>query len=75
MAQKAIQVTNENRDELTIRFYQDGPGVPMSVGYWLVAFFGSEDYDMLSPSTFNQTYTVGPKIRNGFVQVFPKDGS
>lgn len=74
MAQKAVQVTNANREELETRFYKDGPGVPMSVGYWLVAFFGDDgDYDMLSPTTFNNTYTLGEKLRGGFYEVIPKE--
>lgn len=74
MAQKAVKVTSQNRDELQSRFFNDGPGVPMSIGYWLVAYFGDDgDYDMLSPSTFNQTYNLGEKLRNGFYEVVPKE--
>ena len=73
MAEKAIQVTEENRDRLNNRFYQGGPGVPMAIGYFLVAGFGEDgDYDMLSPAVFYEKYQRGTPITNGFFEAIPK---
>lgn len=73
MAQKAIEVTSSNRSYLQERFFKDGPGVPMTVGYWVLAGFGPDgDYDMLSGASFHRSYTLGDKLRNGFYQAIPK---
>lgn len=74
MAEKAILVTPANREELNSRFQHDGPGVPASIGYYLVAPFGVDGhYDMLNAATFNELYTAGPVLRNGFFEAVRKD--
>lgn len=70
MAEKAILVTNGNREALKARFQQDATGVEPAVGYYLVALFGADDrnYEMLSKATFNENYTKGVELRNGFFE-------
>ncbi len=76
MAEKAIQVTRSNRDELQNRFAlgeDGGTGVPMAIGYYLVAGFGEDGaYEMLSPHVLSEKYTRGETLRNGFFEVIPK---
>lgn len=70
MAQKAILVTNANRDQLANRFNEDNStGVPIAVGYYLVANFGDHfGYEMLSAAKFNAKYLIGEKLKNGFFE-------
>lgn len=73
MAEKAILVTPANIKKLNERFQHEGTGVPMAIGYYLVAGFGEDgDYQLLSAATFNQRYTQGQPIRNGFFEALPK---
>ncbi|AWN03313.1 hypothetical protein PBI_CAMILLE_67 [Microbacterium phage Camille] len=76
MADKAIKVTNENREELKTRFQQEATGVEPAVGYYLVAQFGADDrnYEMISSAVFNQKYEKGVELRNGFFEAVPKNG-
>lgn len=76
MAQKAILVTNANREELNNRLQQDATGVPMAVGYYVVMLFGADDrnYEMLSKASFNQLYTQGPKLKSpGWFEAIRKE--
>lgn len=74
MAQKAILVTPDNKDQLTSRFYDLGSGVPIAIGYYLMAYFGEDgDYDMVSSAVFNAKYTKGETLRNGFFEAVPKE--
>lgn len=69
MADKAILVTKSNIEQLTNRFQQEGTGVMPAIGYYLVAQFGDDgDYDMLSPAIFNEKFTKGETLRNGFFE-------
>lgn len=70
MAQKAILVTSENQKRLSTTYNDDdATGVPIAIGYYLVAGFGDHlGYEMLSKANFNQLYTLGPEIRNGFYE-------
>lgn len=73
MAEKAILVTNSNVEELNSRFQAEGTGVPAAVGYFLVADFGADGaYDMISAATFNDLYTKGAELRNGFFEAVRK---
>lgn len=73
MATKAIQITNANVAELNNRFQKEGTGVPAAVGYYLVAQFGEDgDYDIMSAAKFNQKYTKGATLRNGFFEAVRK---
>jgi hypothetical protein len=76
MAQKATLVTADNKDQLTTRFYDLGSGVPIAIGYYLVAFFGEDgDYDMLSAAKFNELYEKGTPISNGFFEAIRRPGT
>lgn len=73
MAEKAVFVTAANVADLNKRFQKDATGVPAAIGYYLVAGFGEDgDYDMLSSAVFNQKYTVGKSLRNGFFEAVRK---
>lgn len=73
MAQKAVRVTADNKDMLTTRFYDQGSGVPIAIGYFLLAGFGEDgDYDMVSPANFYAKFEVGETLRNGFFEAVPK---
>lgn len=73
MADKAIAVTAANVKKINERFQHEGTGVPAAIGYFLVAGFGEDgDYDMLSPAVFNEKYTIGKPLRNGFFEAHRK---
>lgn len=74
MADKAILVTNNNREKLKARHQQDATGVEPAVGYYLVMLFGADDrnYEMLSKATFDAKYTKGEELRNGFFEAVRK---
>lgn len=66
MAEKAIKITAENIERLSNRFFNDGPGVPLAIGYYLVAGFGEDgDYDIINSATFNEKYILGEKLHSG----------
>ena len=75
MAEKAILITNANRETLANRFIEDeSTGVPLAVGYYLVMGFGEHlGREVLSAAVFNEVYTKGPEIRNGFFEAVKKD--
>ena len=69
MADKAILITKANVEELTTRFQNDNTGVMPAIGYYLVAQFGQDgDYDIVSPAIFNEKFTKGETLRNGFFE-------
>lgn len=73
MAQKAVLVTAENREQLNSRFFQEGTGVPMAIGYYLVSGFGDHlGYELLNSANFNAKYDQGETFRNGFFEAIPK---
>lgn len=74
MATKAILVTNANQSELTAKYHaEDGSGVPIAVGYYLVSDFGDHfGYDIMSSAKFFQKFEQGPDIRNGFFEALKR---
>lgn len=74
MAEKATLVTHANRETLAAKYNEeDGTGVPIAIGYYLVAGFGDHlGYEMLSAASFAQKYERGPDIRNGFFEAVRK---
>lgn len=62
--EKAILVTLDNKNELQGKFESE---MPISSGYYLVAPFGRDlSFDLLTPAKFNELYTKGRTIENGF---------
>lgn len=74
MAEKAILVTNENKNYLQNRFQHDGTGVDVAVGYYLVTHFGDDDdYDMMSAANFKAKYMEGRRLAtSGFFEAVPR---
>jgi len=70
MAQKAILITNANRQEIANKYNEgEATGVPIAVGYYLVAGFGDHlGYEILSAANFAQLYERGSNIQNGFFE-------
>jgi len=68
---KAIKISLENQSALAsqYRVLDDDFDDMLPVGYWLVASFASEDYDLLTQTEFNRLYTKFGDLENGYIDV------
>lgn len=72
---KAILVTKNNQDTLVSKFGvdPDDKDTLVPVDYYLVGEFGDRlPPDIVSASEFGALFTVGDKLKNGFVEITRK---
>lgn len=69
---KAVLITDGNKKELSARFRDsDESGIPLSVGYYLLTDFDSQDrdYSIVTPGLLLSEYNKIRELENGFIEV------
>jgi hypothetical protein len=74
---KAIAITKANQDMLVSRFSVDpiDKDRELPIGMWLVTDFGNDEYfDVVTQVVFDQHFTKGDAIDNGFIVILRRFG-